>query len=240
MEKKLKCKKCGFEGDFTAIKTDRFCSKCGTPFFTPLDAVNKNITWTEVFNSYYNLNTLIPTNVQYAINRVTNWRFGITVYARMLRTQPSNETKLTDLDRSITFHRSFVRTGYALRMMEEKISQKNINWETVDINSLENDGKKNFGDMNVFDSVWDTHTPEENDENKAFAQKILSIANGVMVDDIKKYFLIDEMEQYLLGTVSDSSEWSKTEGIKNVSDENILSDIMYGYSLCISEKLLKK
>lgn len=239
MQEKLKCKNCGFEGDFTSIKTDRFCSQCGNPLFMPLDKIEQDTDWNEIYNSYYNLQTLIPENVQYSINRFCNWRYGITAIGKMLRNLSEEDSE--KLDKSIVFHRSFFRSGYAIRITEEKIFNKDIDIKNINLNLLKEEGEKIFKDqnVNVFDQVWDINTHEENNKNKNYFQKILPIAYSIKIKH-SEFFLIDEIEQYIVSIINDCDQWSKKENIVGINSEDILFDVLYGYSCCIAERLIKE
>lgn len=239
--KKLECSKCGSFGEFSASKTDRFCSKCGNPFFTPISEIDTNTHWSDIYNSYYNLETLVPENTQYSVNRLCNWRYGVTLSGKMLRFGISSDNEnLKKLDRSIVLHRSFFRGGYALGIVEEKLfSTGEVKTQNVD--ELISEGRKLFSDTNLFDSVWDVGTTNKDKKYKDYAQKIIFIAAAIS-NNVDDFFSAKETEHYIISIISDFMEWAKKEGFvgESENEESIQFDVVFGYSVRLAEKLVSK
>ncbi|MFA6094669.1 MAG: hypothetical protein WC757_02170 [Candidatus Paceibacterota bacterium] len=237
----LKCKKCGFQGAFTAKDTDRFCRQCGNAFFVPIDKINGDIDWVDAYNSLYNLNILLSPAIQYAISRYCNWRYGITTTGRILR-GPDGAEKI---NRYTVLHQSFVRSGYALRVMEEKFSGKTTSFEESVLVEFERSGETKFSklDSNIFDSVWDLYIEGESSDWKDYAKKIISISS-ILGNNYQDYFLLpkDKLQIYFGSLILDLTKMLQKEGFalsggeREGSDDDVIFDLIFGYSIRIAER----
>jgi hypothetical protein len=247
----LKCKKCGFDGDFSSQGTDRFCRKCGTPFFLPLDEIkpteNVDEGWDSVYNSLYNYDDLIPSHIQYAIKRFCNWRYGIMSAGRMLRQgSTQGDESLKKLNKLIVFHISFMRSGYALRVMEEKLTGKlTPSVSSDEIQVMEREGIAALSkEVDFLDSSWNIHEAEETEANKQFAMKLLGAAIAISNGDLDRFLLLSkkQVESIFGSIVDDSARWFNSEGFfkGQESTNEIISDVIFGHSVRVAEKLFEK
>ena len=231
--KTFKCSKCGNKADLFN-NGDRFCSKCGNPFYLPTEKMKKTpinkITGSlllKATNSLYNYVPLIPENSQGAINLYRDFHWNIDAYTMMLAATDKKAANYIEKNqKEAILHASGWRVGYALRVVEEKyIGKKSSKMKLEKIEAaLENtiletikaESGEDGGEKFVFSN--ETRDTLLKDESKKLLviTFTLTISNSNVSKECalwEDYILLDKklINETLVALISHHSNWLFSE-----------------------------
>ena len=204
----------------------------------------------DAINALYNDDSLMPELIQDTVNRVADWLYGITAAGRIVEVSPEGEKSalIERLDSFIVAHRSTIRSGYALRVAEEKLMGQRVSiGHEINLEELIKEGgalieKSEKG--SPIGEAWSKDFQEGSAEQKrllylSFGLTFGHAAQNSALPTLLPKSIFDEIWGVLMYNAENSL---KGLGIKSPTDilEDGDRDTAFGYFLRLSEIRLSR